>query len=114
LHGTIFILSGIALMYSERICISSALIIRSGRACMYSEGEFTSRHYTALIPAAFLATVRVSLTEPIAAYSAAIPAYLISITPSGYFYSSPLQAEQTQIPPRRPPRGTQPAACRTI
>ena len=82
-----FSLSGIAFMCSERICIPSALFIRSGTAFMCSEGVCTSHHYTALILAAFLASVRVSLTEPIAASLAIIPAYLISITLLGRLYS---------------------------
>jgi hypothetical protein len=75
-----FILSGMAFMLSERICVSSVPIIRSGMAFMCSEEVCASHHYTALILAAFLATARVSLTEPIAAYLAIIPAYPISIT----------------------------------
>ena len=78
-----FSLSGMAVMCSEKICIPSALFIRSGMAFMFSERVCTSHHYTALILAAFLATVRVFLTEPIAASLAIIPAYLISITPLG-------------------------------
>ena len=62
-----FSLSGMAVMCSEKICIPSALFIRSGMVFICSEKACISRHCTALIPAAFSATVRVFLTEPIAA-----------------------------------------------